>query len=135
MSRRGSAALELVLLAPALLVLMLFVVAAGRLAEARVDVERAARDAARAASLARSASAAERAGAEAARASLAERDVSCRELEVALDAAGFGPGGTVRAEVACTVSLADLSLLRVPGARTVRAAFSEPVDAYRGLGG
>ena len=49
---RGSASLELVLVTPVVLLLLLFVVCAGRLAEARADVDRAARDAARAASIA-----------------------------------------------------------------------------------
>jgi Flp pilus assembly protein TadG len=132
---RGSAALELVLATPALVALMLFVVFVGRLAEARADVDRAAREAARAASLARSAPAAVAAGEEAARRSLGERGVACAALRVDVDASGFRPGGLVRAAVACTVALGDLSLLRIPGSRTIAAGFAEPVDAYRGVAG
>jgi Flp pilus assembly protein TadG len=50
---RGSMAVEFVFLAPLLLVLMLFLVFAGRVVEAHSQVDGAARDAARAASIAR----------------------------------------------------------------------------------
>ncbi len=44
---RGSASVELVLMTPVLIVLLLFVVALGRLAAARGEVDAAARDVAR----------------------------------------------------------------------------------------
>lgn len=132
---RGSASLELVLITPALLALLLFVVLAGRVAEARGDVDRAARDAARAASLARSSMGAGADGEAAARATLAEGGVSCARLDVSIDTANFVPGGSVAATVTCTVDLRDLSLLGVPGSRTLTAEFSHPVDTYRGLDG
>lgn len=132
-SQRGSTSLELVLLTPALLVLMVFVVFVGRLAEARADVDRAAREAARAGSLARSAHAALEGGVAAAGLTLREGGMACRSLRVDMDVAGFAPGGNVLATVSCTVALEDLSPLRVPGSRTVVATFAQPVDNYRGI--
>lgn len=130
---RGSASLELVLMAPVLIVLMLFVVLVGRLGQARADVDRAARDAARAASIARTSDAAHERAAAAARATLADGGVSCRSMTIALDTGTFAPDGAVHATVGCNVDLADLSLLGVPGSRTITATFTQPVDAFRGL--
>ena len=80
MSERGSATLELVLLTPLLLLMLMFVVLLGRLGEARSDVDRAARDAARAASIARDSTDAETAGRSAASETLASGGVACRQL-------------------------------------------------------
>lgn len=129
----GSASLELALVAPVLVVSMLFVVFVGRVAEARADVDRAARDAARAASMARTAHTARDSGEVAASDTLADAGVACRAMQVDVDVAEFVPGGAVRATVTCTLSIDDLSLLRLPGSRTVTATFAEPVDTFRGL--
>ena len=133
-AERGSASIELALMAPVLVVLMLFVVLVGRLGQARADVDRAARDAARAASMARTSEAAHERAAAAARTTLAESGVSCRSMTIGLDTGAFAPDSAVHASVGCNVDLSDLSLLGVPGSRTVTASFTQPVDAYRGLG-
>ena len=130
---RGSAATELVLVTPLLLLLVLFVVFLGRLSSARQDVTSAARDAARAASL-RADPATAAADAEiAAQASFADRGTSCRELTVNVDTSRFRPGGSVGVQVICTADLSDLALLHVPGHRTVSADAREVIDAF-GLG-
>lgn len=131
--QRGSAAVELVLVTPVLITLMLFVVAGGRLATSRADVDAAARDSARAASIARSPATAERDGTIAAEATLTDRDVTCRTLTVTIDTADFRPDGTVAATVSCDVELADLTGLGLPGRRTISSRFVEPVDAFRGV--
>ena len=132
-SQRGAAAVELVLVTPVLIVLLLFVVAGGRIADARAQVDAAARDAARAGTLARSAAGAEREGTTAAEARLHDAGVECRSLVVQVDATGFAAGGTVAATVTYTVDLGDLTLLAVPGARSITATAAEPVDLYRGV--
>lgn len=132
-SESGSMSVELVLLTPVLLALVLLVVAGGRLAQARSDVDGAARDAARAASMARDSVTAAAAGTDAARATLHEGHVSCRHLEVDVDTAAFAAGGTVTASVSCTVELGDLTGLALPGTRLVSAKFTEAVDTYRGV--
>jgi Flp pilus assembly protein TadG len=130
---RGAAAVEMVLMTPVLVLLMLFAVAGGRLASSRAQVDSAARDGARAASLARSAATAERDGREAAERTLADHDLSCQQLDVAIDTTDFRPGGTVVAEVTCAVDLADLTGLGLPGSRSVSSRFVEPVDLFRGM--
>src|SRR3546814_12085025 len=90
---RGSASLELVLVTPVVLILLLFVVCAGRLAEARADVDRAARDAARAASIARDPSSAEDAGTSAASATLESGGIRCRSIVVSVAVSRFTAGG------------------------------------------
>ena len=127
----GSAAVELVLLTPVLIVLMLFVVFLGRFASARADVDAAARDGARAASLARSPGTAARDGREAVEATLAGEGVTCRTLSVSIETASFRPGGSVGATVSCAVDPGDLTSLGLPGTRMVSATFSEPVDLFR----
>lgn len=129
----GSMSLELVLVTPALLLLLMLVMLGGRYAQARADVDAAARDAARAASNARASFGAQAAGRDAARSSLREGGVTCRRLDVDVDTTAFAPGGLVTATVSCTVDLGDLAGLRVPASRVLSSTFSEPVDTYRGV--
>ncbi len=129
---RGSAAVELVLLTPALVAMLLLVVMGGRYAQARADVDAAARDAARAGSIARGADSAAADGESAARARIREGDVTCRTLGFVLDTTDFRAGGSVTATVTCTVDLSDLSGLRLPTSKTFTASFTEPIDLYRG---
>jgi Flp pilus assembly protein TadG len=133
MSERGAAAIELVLLTPVLLLMLLFVVFLGRLGQARNDVDRAARDAARAASIARGPADADEAGRDAAYATLDSGRTPCRQLSVDVDTSGFVAGGTVSARLTCIIDLAQVTGLGVPGTATLSASFREPVDAYRGI--
>ena len=128
---RGSATVELVLLTPLLIVMLLFVVALGRVASARQEVDAAARDAARAAANARSSTGAQTAGEDAAHAALSQQSVTCRDLQVQIRD-DFHAGGVVTARIECTVALGDLVGLGVPGSRTITASFVAPVDQYRG---
>ena len=133
---QGGAAVELTLVAPVLILLLILVVELGRFGVARGDVDGAARDASRAASLRRSPSAARTAAAQAAEASLRTRGVTCRggpRVNLALGPGGFTPGGWVSVDVACTVELSELSLLRVPGTRTLSARSVAALDTYRGV--
>lgn len=129
----GSASLELALMTPALIVLLLFVTFAGRVTQARGQVEAAARDAARAASASSSATAAEADGEDAASRALSAGGVACRELETGVDTTNFHAAGDVTATVTCTIDLSDLALLAVPATKTISANFRHPVDAYRGI--
>ena len=132
-TERGSATIELVLLTPVLISVLLFVVALGRVASARADVDAAARDAARAATNARSADEAQRAGDAAGRASVHDNGVTCQSLSVALDTASFHAGGTVTAVVSCTSTFADLTGIGLPASRTITSVFTAPVDSFRGV--
>lgn len=126
---RGSMAVELVMLTVPLVVILLFVVALGRLSSARNQVEEAARDAARAASLASGSAPAARAAALAA----VDADlsgISCADRSVTVDTTWLRPGGQVAVTVGCHVPLGDLLLAGVPGRRTVQARSVSVVDTY-----
>lgn len=129
----GSASVELVLLTPVLLILLLLVVAAGRIASTRSQVDAAARDAARAGTVARSPGDARRGALDAAQTRLDAGSAGCRTLAVDVDTSAFRAGGRVTTTVACAVDLGDLTLLGIPGTRTVTAVAVEPVDSFRGV--
>ena len=129
---RGSVAVEVAVIAPGLVALLLLVVFAGRVAQADGEVRRAASAAARAASLRQDPSGAEEAGRETAAANLRAGGVACGSLDTAVDTSRFAAGGTVAVTVRCTASMADVSLLGVPGSRTFTARSVEVIDRYRG---
>ena len=131
-SDRGSAAVELVLITPALLVMLAFVVFLGRTTAAAADVQAAARDSARAASLARTPNSARTAGTSSAAASIDADGVTCRQLSTVVDTSQFRAGGSVKTTVTCEVALGDVSLLGVAPTRLVSASFTAPVDQFRG---
>ena len=57
----------------------------------------------------------------------------CGPLEVRTDTAAWTAEAMVAVEVACTVELADVALLGLPGAKVLRSRFVEPLDLYRGM--
>ena len=128
---RGSAAMELVLMAPVLMVILLFVVGLGRMAHARQQVESVAADSARAASLERNTSQSAAAARAAAAASLGEAGVSCTSLAVDVDLSSYRPGGQVRVTVSCTARLGDVALAGFPGSRRFTATSTVPIETYR----
>lgn len=125
---RGGATVELVILTPALLVLLVVVVAGGRLVGTRGDLDSAAREAARAGSLAPTATAAQTAATDAARTALSERHLDCPSPKVDVDVTRFAPGGTVAVTVSCIVGLADLGLPGLPGERAIQSRAVAPID-------
>jgi hypothetical protein len=134
-AQRGTAALELVILAPVLLALVGLVIAAGRTSIARGSVDAAARDAARQASIALTPQAALAAAAASARSALAGDGLDCHPV-LRLDLGQFetvpaGQPASVTATVSCTVPLARLALPGLPGAVTLTATFTSPLDVYR----
>ena len=118
----------MIVLVPVLLLIVMIAVAGGRLVSAEGMVQAAARDAARAASIERSAGEADAA----ARRSLAAADTANAQCSGGVDVGGFGRGGTVTATVRCRVELSDLGLVFLPGATTVSASSTAPVDTWRG---
>lgn len=135
----GSAALELVVLAPVLLALIALVIAAGRVSIAQSSVDGAARDAARQASIALTPAAAQATGRASAEESLASDGLNCISVAVYVRTggsdSGFGlPAGTpatVSATVRCKVPLSDLSLPGMPGSHWLTSTFYSPLDVYR----
>ena len=128
---RGAVATELVILTPLLIVLLLFVVALGRLASARLDVDGAAAQAARAASIATDPSTATAMATQTATAALGSDHVTCADLSVDTDTTQFGPGGSVAVTVTCTVGLSDLTGLRLPASESVSSTATSVIDTYR----
>ncbi len=127
----GAVATELVLLTPLLILMLLFVVALGRLAGARIDVDGAAAQAARAASIATTPGGATAAAQQSAAAALGSDHVTCATLQVATDTARFAPGGSVSVTVTCAVALSDLSGLHLPVTESVSSTAASVVDTYR----
>lgn len=134
-SDRGSTALEAVIVAPGLIMLIGLLTFAGRVALAQQAVDAASMEGARAASIARTKSAAESGARSGATSTLSNKNLRCSSVSVSADTGGFSaPVGTmasVRVTVRCTVSLSDLLLPGVPGSRTLTAEMTSPLDTYR----
>src|SRR5437879_3714226 len=101
---RGSAALELVILAPVVLAVIGLVILGGRIQIAGGAVEQAAADAARQASLSRDAGSARSKAMAAASDALRREAVPCTSVSVGVDTAGFGVPVGVPAQVSAHVS-------------------------------
>ena len=134
---RGGAAVEIVVVAPILIVMLLFVVGLGRLGTAREAVDGAARDGAREASIARTTRDAAGTAGNVVRATLAEKRVSCPTPHVAVEyrpvAGKLTAGGTVTVHVDCVVDNQDVTLSGLPGRSTLRGDSTAVVDTYRGI--
>ena len=128
----GSVATELVLLTPLLILMLLFVVALGRLAGARLDVDGAAAQAARAASIAHDPATATAMAQQTATAAVGSDDVTCAHLTVTTNTAQFAPGGSVAVTVTCTVGLSDLT---GPPAARLRVGLVDRHVGHRHLSG
>ncbi|MFI5593684.1 TadE/TadG family type IV pilus assembly protein [Amycolatopsis sp. NPDC051758] len=130
-AERGSVTVEAVLLTPLLVMLLVFVaVVVHRGVDARLRLDDAAHQAARAATLQRSAPAAVTAAQRTARAALAHAGVACRDVLTTMSGS-LDPAGTVTVRVRCTVDLGQALVLAVPAARTLESSASEVVDAHR----
>lgn len=132
-SERGSAAVELTLATPLIIVLALFTVFMCRMVDAQVRLNDTAHQAARAASMARSVNHATVAANSAAHAALVQAGITCQTLGVQTDTADMQPGATVAVIVSCTVGLEDLTLLSVPGTWTLEANYRSIMDKHRGV--
>lgn len=133
---RGSAAVELTLAVPVLVIMLALMVAGGRLWFARASVTESAYAAARAGSLSRTAGQAGSDGERAAARMLDTAGLRCSTRTVDVDTSGFGVAvgnpATIRATVTCSVPFADLVLPGMPGTITLRESGSSALDTYRG---
>jgi Flp pilus assembly protein TadG len=131
----GSVAVEIALLAPALVLVLGLLVAGGRLWFARTTVVEAAQTSARAASLARSPGDAAAAGAEAGRQSMTTAGLRCSGSSVRVSTAAFavpvGTPATITSDVSCAVPFADVFLPGMPGSIDLAARGSAALDTYR----
>lgn len=126
----GQALVEAALAIPVLLALVFGVVAAGRVVEAKIAVQAAARESSRALAVAPSE---EQGLADALTAGENVADgygLDGSRLTIELDSGGFARGGTVTSEVRYSVSLSDLPMLSFFDV-DVGASHSERIDIYR----
>ena len=128
-AERGSATVEMVLLAPLLVVLVMSVVHAGRSAEALVQLRHAADQGARAASMVRT-DRMEDVGERAVRDDLVGSGSSCTDPLVNVAVDGDSTVRAVMVEIECTVRIVGLELLGVR-TRRLEARSTEVIDLWR----
>lgn len=126
---RGSVSVELVVMAPVLMILVLFVVLSGRSGEALRQVQHAADQGARAASQA-AMTKRRTAGAAVAVEDLRGAGVACTDEQVTVDLVQIGKLDAVTVKVSCAVNHSGLALLKLSNRRVV-ADSTEVVDYYR----
>jgi Flp pilus assembly protein TadG len=133
---RGSVAAEATLVAPFLVMLLVFVaVVIHRGVDARLRIGDVAHQAARAASIQRTPPTAMAAAQSTASSALSSAGVTCQSLAVDTATGGLRPGGTVTVTISCTVSFGDALILGVPGQKRLSANAVEPVDTWRSVSG
>ena len=120
---RGSGALELVVVVPAIVICVLFVVWCGRLGASKNSVELAASTGARAASLV-SRERMRAIGELAARGSIEQNGATCSALRIAVEPLEHH----VRVAVTCTTNEQGVVVF---GSRAVSATAIAPIDRYR----
>ncbi|QKV81802.1 pilus assembly protein TadE [Amycolatopsis sp. Hca4] len=98
--------------------------------DARLRLDDAAHQAARAASFQRTPAAAVAAAQATATAALTHAGLVCRDAATSATTSA-NPGSTVVVTVRCTVDFGQALILGVPGNRTLSAQASEVVDTYR----
>lgn len=132
---RGSTSIEAAIVIPTVMIFILLMVAAGRVALAQSQVVTAAEAGARAASIERSSGQARSSAAQVAAATLDSGGVSCSP-NVSTSTGGFavpvGQPASVTTTVTCTVALGDLAVPGLPGSRTFTSTATSPLDTYRG---
>jgi Flp pilus assembly protein TadG len=131
---RGSVAVELVVLVPALILIVGVMTAGWRMSSARTEVLQAAQAGARAASLAASSGAARAAAEAAVSANLGNAGITCADQVIEVDVSAFalpaGHSGSVRVTVHCTVALADLMVPGLPGTISAAGTGTAVLDTY-----
>lgn len=133
---RGSVAAEVTLVAPILIMLLVLAgVVVHRGVDARLRLNDAAHQAARAASIERTSARANSAAQAAATAALSTAGVTCRALHVEAISDDLSPGGTITVTVSCAVDLGDALILGVPSHKRLSSTASQPVDTWRSTGG
>jgi Flp pilus assembly protein TadG len=128
----GLAAVEFVLLVPVLLIFLGLAVVGGRVAKTDLELQSAARAAARAASMQRTAAGAVTAAQHAAQTELASAGVTCHSYTI--EVVPGGPGGVDHTHLSCVVPIGGVDLVGVGPSKTMTADFSSPVDTFRQFG-
>lgn len=129
---RGMSAVEVVLLAPAVMAVMMLLVVVGRLWDAQVAAETAAATAARSASMARTPDAAVVDAQAAVAVVFSDTDSRCpaRADRVRVDVSDFRPGGVVTVDIQCHVMLKDVIMV-LPATNRVTKRGVSRVEWYK----
>jgi Flp pilus assembly protein TadG len=131
---RGSAAVEMAIVAPAIFLMLMLVIFAGRVTDAKQQVISAADAAARAASLRGDEVSALAAAEAAAEANLKDGGLTCTPATVEFEQVDLAPGGNVTVVVSCQANLTNVALPGIQDLQTFSARSTEVVDRYRGSG-
>ena len=124
---RGLSTVEVVILAPVMILFILVLVAFGQLVDGRGAIDGAARDAARAGSIQKDHATAMAEARKAAEADLV--DVCSGPVSVTQTSPGFDPDTIFTVEVSCEVRGLKVLGLDIP--TTLTASFSSPLDPFR----
>ena len=124
---RGLSTIEVVILAPVMIMFILVLVAFGQLVDGRGAVDGAARDAARSGSIQKDHGTAMAEARKAAEADLT--DICSGPVTVTQTSAGFEPDTIFTVEVSCEVR--GLAMLGLDIPTTLTASFSSPLDPFR----
>jgi Flp pilus assembly protein TadG len=124
---RGLSTIEVVILAPVMILFILVLVAFGQLVNGRGALDGAARDAARAGSIQKDHATAMSEARKAAEADLG--DICSGPVSVTQTSTGFEPDTLFTVEVSCEVR--GLALLGLDVPTTLDASFSSPLDPFR----
>lgn len=131
----GESPVSLLIMAPVLALLIVVVIAVGRISGTENAVAAAAAAGARDATLASDPWTAQTAAEGAATRTLNQQGVHCSGMSLTIDAAALNnePGvpGNVHVNVHCNVPLADLAIPGLPGTRAISGSSISPVDTYR----
>ncbi len=134
-AERGSVTVEAVMLTPVLVLLLLLIaVVIHRGVDARLRLDDAAHQAARAASQQRSPVAARVAAQSSVDAAVASAGVACRDATTNFSGS-LTPGSTVTVTVRCVVDFRQAGPLALLGAQTLQSTATEVVDLYRSQSG
>ena len=133
---RGAAPVEMAIIGMVAIGMIGLLVVGGRVAIASSSIADVAGAAAREASIARSASQADQLARTSALAALRSQNLHCQHgPDVVVDVSGFaaplGSPASIRVDVTCVVSLSDVALPGLPGARTVHDHAVSPLDPFR----
>jgi Flp pilus assembly protein TadG len=124
---RGLSTIEVVILAPVMILFILVLVAFGQLVDGRGALDGAARDAARAGSIQKDHATAMTEARKAAEADLG--DICSGPVTVTQTSAGFVADTLFTVEVSCEVR--GLAMLGLDVPTTLQASFSSPLDPFR----
>jgi len=126
--------LELVMVFPVIIVMLLTVVAFGRVTHGRQLVDEAAAVGSRAAALATTPEQAMQQARSSVTATLAEAGVSCQDPRIDVDTTRFVPGGQVTVVLRCSSDLSQMALIGLPGHLDLTSTARTPIEQYRDLG-